>query len=65
MSLFLGSLKQMCLLLQSEIDKTVNKNPNNLISNNNKPILEIENPIWRAESILLATLNIQEFTVLE
>ena len=40
-----------------------NKDPNNLITN--KPILEIEKPHWRAEYILLATLNIQEFTVLE
>ena len=53
----------MCYLLQSGIDKRVNKNPNNLITN--KPIQEIETTIWRAESILLATLNIQEFTVLE
>ena len=44
-------------------DKLVNKNPNNLIAN--KPILEIEKPIWKTESILLATLHIQEFTVLE
>ena len=53
----------MCFLIQSGIDKGVNKNPNNLITN--KTILEIEKPNWSAESILLATLNIQEFTVLE
>ena len=40
----------------------VNKNLNN---STNKPILEIEKPNWRAESILLAMLNIQEFIVLE
>ena len=47
----------------AEIDKGVNRNLNNLITN--KPILEIEKPNWRAESILLATLNVQEFAVLE
>ena len=46
------------------IDKGVNKNPNNNLITN-KPIQGIEKPNWRAASILLATLNIQEFTVLE
>ena len=45
------------------IDKGVNKNPNNFITN--KPILKIKKTIWRAESILLATLNTQKSTVPE
>ena len=53
----------MCFCSSPATDKGVNKNANNLITN--KPILEIEKPIWGAESILLATLPIQEFTVLE
>ena len=57
-------IKNRCVFLSSPgLDKGANKNPNNLITN--KPILEIEKQNWRAESILLATLNIQELTVLE
>ena len=31
----------------------------------NKPTVEIEKPIWRTESVLLATLSIKRFTVPE
>ena len=48
----------MCFCSCPGIDKGVNKIPNNLITN--KPTLEIEKPIRRAEFILLATLNIQK-----
>ena len=53
----------MCFWSSPGFDKGVTRNLNNLITN--KPTLEIEKPNWRAKSILLATLNIQEFTVLE
>ena len=57
-------LIKTCVFLSSlAIDKGVNNNPNKLVTN--KPILEIEIPNWRAETILLATLNFHEFTVLE
>ena len=56
-------IKTDVFLSSLEIDNGVNRNLNNLITN--KPILEIEKPNWRAESILLAKLNIQELTVLE
>ena len=45
------------------IDKRVNKNLNNLITN--KPISEIEKLIWRAGSILLAALKHPEIYWLE